>query len=112
MFNAGNIIDPFDTPSILNKLKLKSINRLVTRHLNNNSLPRKFGQWKLIIEKNVEILVITETKTDSSFPISRFIIEGFSMPYRFDRNGLGGGAIVYIHDDIPSKQLSTSFLKI
>ena len=27
------------------------------------------------------------------------------MPYRFDRNRLGGGIIVYVRDDIPSKQL-------
>ena len=59
----------------------------------------------LIIEKNIDILVITETKTDSSFPNSQFIIEGFSMPYRWDRNSLGGGVIAYVRDDIPNKQL-------
>ena len=28
------------------------------------------------------------------------------MPYRFDRNRLGGGIIVYVRDDIPNKQLT------
>ena len=72
-------------------------------HLNINSFPRKFDQLKSIIGKNIDILVITETKIDSSFPNSQFGIEGFSMPYRFDRNRLGGGIIVYVRDDIPSK---------
>ena len=27
------------------------------------------------------------------------------MPYRCDRNRLGGGVIVYVRDDIPNKQL-------
>ena len=33
MYNAGNINDPGDTFSILNKLKLKNVNRLVIGHL-------------------------------------------------------------------------------
>ena len=86
-------------------MKLKNINKLVIGHLNINSLPSKFCQLKLIIEKNIDILVITETKLDSSFPSSQFKIEGFSMPYRCDRNRLGGGVIVYVRDDIPNKQL-------
>ena len=50
-YKASNINNPCDTPSILNKLKLKNINRLLIGHLNINSLPGKFGQLKLIIEK-------------------------------------------------------------
>ena len=50
-YNASNINSPCDTPSILNKLKLKNINRLLIGHLNINSLPGKLGQLKLIIEK-------------------------------------------------------------
>ena len=34
------------------------------------------------------------------------MIEGFSMPFRFDRNRSGGVVIVYIWGDIPSKQLT------
>ena len=34
------------------------------------------------------------------------MIEGFSMPSRFDRFGRsGGGVITHVRDDIPSKQL-------
>ena len=34
------------------------------------------------------------------------MIEGFSMSFRFDRNRYGGVVIVYVWDDIPSKQLA------
>ena len=106
MHYSLNNDDSCDTPSLLNRLNFKNVNRLVIGHLNINSLPHKFDQLKSIIGKNIDIVVTTETKIDSSFPNSQFRIEGFSMPYRFDRNRLDGGIIVYVRDDIPSKQLT------
>ena len=47
---------------------------------------------------------------DDSFPLTQFLIEGFTTPYRLDRNGSGGGILVYIHEDIPSK-FTHRFLK-
>ena len=95
-----------DTPSILSKLKLKNINKLVIGHLNIISLPGKFDQLKVVIENNIDIPIATETKIDSSFSSSQFMIKGFSMPFRFDRNRSGGGVIIYDRDDISSKQLT------
>ena len=34
---------------------------------------------------NIDILLISETKLDQSFPTSQFHIHGFSKPYRFER---------------------------
>ena len=39
-----------------------------------------------------------------------FHIEGFCLPYRLNRNKHGGGALVYIREDIPSKTLKKIFL--
>ena len=50
--------------------------------------------------------MVTETKLDDSYPTSQFFIEGFCKPYRMDRNKHGGGILIYIREDIPSKQLS------
>ena len=47
--------------------------------------------------------MISETKIDESFPLSQFIIDGFSLPYRRDRNAHGGGFLVYFRNDITSK---------
>ena len=98
--------EPCDTPSILNKLKLKNVNRLVIGRLNINSLPGKFDQLKVVIENNVDILIVTETEIDSSFSSSQFMIERFPRSFRFDKNRCGGGVIVYVRDYIPSKQLT------
>ena len=90
----------------LNKLRLQNINKLVISHLNINSLSNKFDQLKLIIKIKVDILVITETKLDSSFPDSQFIIDGFGQLYRLDRNKHGGGVMIFVSEDIPSKLVS------
>ena len=75
-------------------------------NLNINSFARKFDQFKTIIQNKLYIVVITETKLDNSYPPSQFSIDAFSKPYRLDRNKHGGGILIYIREDIPSKQLS------
>ena len=64
--------DRCDTVEHWNELRLKNINKLVIFHLNINSPSNKFDQLKLIIKNKVDILVITETKLDSSFPDSHW----------------------------------------
>ena len=50
-------------------------------------------------------MLISESKIDGSFPTAQFLIPGFSTPYRKDRNGNGGGILLYVRNDIPSKLL-------
>ena len=51
--------------------------------------------------------MISETKAEPSFPTGQFHIHGLSEPYRFDRNSNGGGILMYIREDIPSKVILT-----
>ena len=51
--------------------------------------------------------MVSETKTDDSFPVANFVIDGFSTPYRSDRDSNGGGIILYVREDIPSNLLAT-----
>ena len=46
--------------------------------------------------------MISETKIDESFPKGDFLIEGFSTPYRLDRDSKDGGIMLYVKADIPS----------
>ena len=57
------------------------------------------------INNNLDILMISETKTDDTFPNSQFLIESFSVPYRLDRAAKGGGILLYIRENIPSKRI-------
>ena len=81
------------------------MNKIIIGNININSLPAKFDQVKEVILKNLDILVVTETKLDETFPLGQFYVEGFTMPYRLDRNRNGGGLIIYVKEDIPSKIL-------
>ena len=90
----------------LRNLRLKNMGRVIVANLNINSIRNKFDQLKAIINENVDILIITETKIDDSFPDAQFKIDGYAKPYRLDRNSSGGGLLIYVREDIPSKQLS------
>ena len=39
------------------------------------------------------------------FLTSQFYINGLTKPYRLDRNRNDGGVLIYIHEDIPNKEL-------
>ena len=52
------------------------------------------------------MLLISETKLDSFFPSNQFQIDGFTTPYRLDRNQNGGDIMLYIREDIPLKFLT------
>ena len=51
------------------------------------------------------MLLISETKLGDSFPLSQFVLEEFTPPYRRDRMEHGGGLMLFIRKDIPSKLL-------
>ena len=71
-----------------------------------NSIRNKFNYLSEQIRGNVDILLVSETKIDDSFPQGQFVIDGFSAPYRLDRNCLGGGLMLFVRDDIPSNLLT------
>ena len=89
----------------MENLKYKHNHRLVIGNLNVNSISSKFDNLKLIIKSKIGILVITETKTESTFPLNQFAIQGSSKPYRFDRNRNGDGVFMCVQEDIPSREL-------
>ena len=39
-----------------------------------------------MVTEELDILMITETKLDDSFPASQFLRQGFCTPFRLDRN--------------------------
>ena len=91
--------------TILSDMRRKNLNRIIIGHLNINHLAGKFENLKQIIKDSLDILVLTESKTDGSFPVSQFLIEGFSPPFRQDRDINGGGVFIYVSDMISCKQV-------
>ena len=106
----SSVDESCDTPLLLRNLKLKNTDRLILGHLNINSIVGKFDHFKVLIENNIDILVLTETKIDASFPNAQFRIDGFSAPFRLDRNRFDGGVLICVREDLPCKQLTKHIL--
>ena len=64
------------------KIKIQSPDILISGYLNINSVRNKFEALTYIIDNNINLLLISETKLDDSFPSAQFQMKGFSVPYR------------------------------
>ena len=53
--------------------------------------------------------MISETNIDDSFSIRQFLTDGYTAPYRLNRNSVGGDIFVYVREDISSKLISVNF---
>ena len=80
--------------------------RVIIGHININSIRYKFKSLVKYVSNNLNILMVSETKIDNTFPESQFLIEGFLTPYRLDRTAKGGGILLFIRQDIPSKYIN------
>ena len=99
-----------DILHVVNNIKTKNLNNVVIGLLNVNSFSGKFDSFKTIISGKVDIMIIVETKLDDSYPTSQFSINGYSRPFRLDRDKRGGGILLYIREDIPCKILESHYL--
>ena len=79
------------------------MHKIVVGQITINSIRNKFDHLMAAVSGNIDILLITETKLDSIFPVNQFYLNGYNVPYRNDRNNNGGGTLVYIRDDIRSR---------
>ena len=78
-----------DPHVILSNIRKKILNRVILGHLNINHLSGKFEDLRYVIKDNMDVLILTETKIDDSYPTSRFLFDGFSPSFRLDRNPNG-----------------------
>ena len=91
---------PESHKALVVNIRRKNINRLVLAQLNINSLPNTFESLQHIINKYIDVLLISEIKIDS-------YLEGYATPYRLDINANGSGILLYIREDVPSKLLNS-----
>ena len=62
----------------------KTCTKLFFAHWNISSLRNEFDSLVDQIKENVDILVISETKSDESSPEGQFEVPGFTAPFRRD----------------------------
>ena len=95
------------TNSSLQTIRKNNLNKLIFAHLNINSIGNKFDSLADKNKDNIDILMISETKVDDSFPDSQFSLDGFGTPFCLDQSRSGGGIMLFIRNDIPAKVVST-----
>ena len=99
---------PFE---ILKKIRINNVNRVVIGHINIDSIGNKFDMLSSMVKDNIDILMVSETKLDSSLLQAQFRMEGYAPLFRYDRNSHGVGILLFIRKDIPTKIISTIILK-
>ena len=108
---ASKLHNDFISKSMM--IRPENFDNVILGTLNINSILPKFDEFKLMVSDYFDAIIATETKLNDSFPKVQFCIDGFSIPYRLDRNRNGRGLMIYARDDIPSKMLKNIiFLKI
>ena len=100
-----SVTDVLDAKTGLKEMEIRSPDKLILGHVNINSTRNKFDFLIYMLDKNVGIFLISETKLDDSFPLAQFKIEGFTTLYRYDRNNKKGGLLLYIREGIPLRLL-------
>ena len=86
--------------------RLNHPKNVIIGHLNINSIRNKFPGFKDLVLKENHICLLSETKIEDSFPNSQFSTEDYRI-FRKDRNKNGGGLILYVNEDIPSKSVNS-----
>ena len=56
----------------LNSLRIKNLNTIIVGHLNINSIRNKFDFLAHQVKGHIDILMISETNLDESFPVGQF----------------------------------------
>ena len=69
-------------------------------HLNINSICNKFEMLSMSVAQYVDILMLSETKLDSTFLSIQFLINDFSVPHRLDQNSKDSDILLYVRDKI------------
>ena len=98
--NIKDDLADIDPLTVLNNIRQEHSNRIVIAQLNINSLRNKFALRPTMIKHYVDLLLMSETKTSSSFPTAQFHIDGYTIHTR-DRDESGGGLLLYVREDVP-----------
>ena len=99
-----------DDMLLLKNIRVSYPNNIIIGHLNVNSICNNFEMLSLSVVQYVDILMLSETKLDRTFPSTQFLINCFSVRHRLDRHSKSGGILLYVWDKIIVLPLHRYFL--
>ena len=100
-----NVVNEF--MEYLQNLRNETSNNILKGHLNRNSTRNKVDMLSCMIGNKIDILMISESKLDDTFPTSQFVIDSFTEPFRLDRTRNGVGILPYVKSNITAKLLTS-----
>ena len=94
--HVPNAAEASDCISVLKALCRDNSSKLIFAHININSIRNKLEFLSTEVKGNIDALMVSETKTDNSFPVGNFVIDWLSTTYRLDRDDNGGGIMLFV----------------
>ena len=90
-----------DCKRFLKALCTSNPDKLEFAYFHINSIRNKFEMLSDQIKGHIDVLLVSKTKIDGSFPNGNFLIDRFTRSCRLDQNSNGGGLILFVREDIP-----------
>ena len=105
MPTEGNYANRSIPPEAIEAQGTTNVQGTMLCHLNINSIQNKFEELTETIKSlKAQIVLISETKIDSTYPKDQFSLPGYSS-YRNDRKKGGGGILALISTVVPCRRL-------
>ena len=95
----------------MKKIRINNGNRVLIGHINFNYSRKKFDMLSSMVKDNIDILMVSETKLDFSFPQTQFRIERYAPLFRYYKTSCSGGILLFIREDISANIVSITALK-
>ena len=89
----------------LKAVRLQNPKNIIFSYININSIRNKFDSLCSLISSHVDVLSITETKLDNSFPNTQFLILNFHQPLRLDISRNSGVLLDFVRSSILARML-------
>ena len=94
----------------LKNLRKENPTNLIFDYLNTNCIRNKFTNLQKLIKDNVHVVIIAETKIDTSFKKAQFSPDNYHQLFRLYINNKYGGILPYVKSSIPSRKLKCDVL--
>ena len=102
----SNLFENNETDKILKVLRNDNRSNLNFYYFSIKTVRNKFTDLQTIMNGNVDIVSIAETKLGASFSSAQFTLEGYRTSYRLDLNDKSNGIFIYAKSSIPLRCLS------
>ena len=91
------------------KKRISNSSSVIIGQVNINSIRNKLETLCNVLNENFDILVFPEINIVETIPEAQFCVKGYSTTYGHVSTSQGGGILLCVQEDIPSKLIKHSF---